>query len=193
MKWTALPAAAAAILAACAPRHDPPPDSPRAQAPTAATSAAYAYTIEEVGPGVFAFVQPIQRGGLVSGNALAVVGDDGVVVVDTGHFPSLARKMIADIRRLTDKPVRYVVTTHWHPDHLFGNGAFKDAYPGVTFVAHTETRRLALAHDPEYVDKQRNVDKLLVRYRQILASGKRPNGVALTKDEQAVVSLTAMR
>jgi glyoxylase-like metal-dependent hydrolase (beta-lactamase superfamily II) len=131
----------------------------------------FAYTVEQLAPGVYAFVEPHQSTGLVSGNALVVVGDDGVLVVDTGHFPSLARKMIDDIRRLTDRPVRYVVTTHWHPDHLFGNGAFREVYPHATFMAHAETRRLALKNDGHYITVQRNGAEYIDIYRQALVTG----------------------
>jgi glyoxylase-like metal-dependent hydrolase (beta-lactamase superfamily II) len=65
----------------------------------------------EVGPGVYAFVSPETNGPIPSGN-VAVVGDDGVLVVDSGRFPTLARRIVAEIHRRTDKPVRYVVHTH---------------------------------------------------------------------------------
>jgi glyoxylase-like metal-dependent hydrolase (beta-lactamase superfamily II) len=158
--------------------------------PSAATSPRFAYAIEEVGPGVYAFVEPHVAGGLVSGNVLLVVGDGGALVVDTGHFPSLARKMIADIRRITPQPVKYVVTTHWHPDHLFGNAAFRDAFPGVTFVAHEETRRLVLAKDGRYVDAQRKGAKYLDVYRQALTRGKLPNGNAVTPSQRRQIEDT---
>src|SRR4051812_20808182 len=104
-----------AFLVACAaaPPRGPavPPSGAPPGLPTAATSPLFAYSIEELAPGVYAFIEPHVPGGLVSGTSLVVVGDDGVLVVDTSHFPSLARKMVADIRRLTRQPVRYVVTT----------------------------------------------------------------------------------
>jgi glyoxylase-like metal-dependent hydrolase (beta-lactamase superfamily II) len=158
--------------------------------PTAATSPAFAYTIEPLAPGVYAFIEPRPTSGLVSGNSLVVVGDDGVLVLDTSHFASLARKMIADIRRLTDKPVRYVVTSHWHADHIFGNAAFHEAFPGATFLAHAETRRLAIKNDPQYIDMQRNLATLLESYRRALATGKRRSGALLTAAERSQVEAT---
>ena len=124
------------------------PRRPRGTGHGADTSPYFAYETVKVAEGIYAFVPPEPRGGLVSGNSIAVNGDDGVLVVDTGHFPTLARKMIADIRRLTDKPVRYVVNTHWHPDHVFGNGAYREAFPDVNVLAHVETRRLMVKDDP---------------------------------------------
>jgi glyoxylase-like metal-dependent hydrolase (beta-lactamase superfamily II) len=80
--------------------------------------------------------------------------------------------MIADIRKITPKPVRYVVTSHWHPDHLTGNAAFRRAYPGAVFIAHAETRRLALKKDPEVFAIQRGTQKVIETYRQVIASGE---------------------
>jgi glyoxylase-like metal-dependent hydrolase (beta-lactamase superfamily II) len=100
--------------------------------------------------------------------------------------------MIEDIRTLTDKPVRYVVTTHWHPDHLFGNQAYRDAYPGVTFLAHEETRRLAALRDPKYVESQRKASP--AKYRDVLAKNQLPDGSPLPADARAqiVASLPAI-
>ena len=109
---------------------------------------------------------------MVTSNVLLVVGDDGALVMDTGHFPSLAEKMIGDIRKITSKPVRYVVTSHWHPDHLVGNAAFMRTFPGVVQVAHAETRRLALAKDPEQLAIQRDTKGRIERFKQALASGE---------------------
>ncbi len=99
------------------------------------------YQTVEVGPGVYAFVAPETNGPIPSGNVLAVVGDDGVLVVDSGRFPTLARKMAEEIRRRTDKPVRFLVHTHWHLDHIAADAVFREAFPGIVFVSTPFTRR----------------------------------------------------
>lgn len=76
---------------------------------------------------------------VVNGNIVAVVGRDAVLVVDTGQIPSIARRVIADLRALTPAPVRYVVNTHWHGDHLLGNATFREAFPGARIIAHSHT------------------------------------------------------
>jgi cyclase len=167
-----------------------PPPSGAAQGAVAATSPFYSYEITKVGDGVYAFVMAAPRGLLVSGNTLVVEGDDGVLVVDTTHFPSLAAKMIADIRKLTGKPVRYVVNTHWHPDHLFGNGAYRAAYPDAQIVAHAETRRLALKNDPPSVEQQVHIDEVIARVEASLRAGIKKDGTPYTSAERAEYEVT---
>ena len=99
------------------------------------------YRVADLADGVFAFVSPETSGPVPSGNVLAVVGDDGVLVVDSGRFPTLARRMIAEIRRRTDNPVRFLVHTHWHLDHIVGDSEFAKAFPGIRFLATDFTRR----------------------------------------------------
>src|SRR5690242_1011761 len=88
------------------------------------------YQTTKLAEGVYAFIAPESKTPFVSGNSLAVIGSDGVLVVDSTNVPSLARRMIDDIKKLTDKPVRFLVNTHWHPDHLMGNAAYREAFPG---------------------------------------------------------------
>jgi len=69
-------------------------------------------------------------------NAAFVVTSEGVLVVDALGAPVLARELLAEIRRITSAPVRYVVLTHYHADHVYGLQAFKDA--GATVIAHKD-------------------------------------------------------
>jgi len=71
-------------------------------------------------------------------NAGFVVTDDGVLVVDALGSPTLAEELIAEIRRVTSQPIRYVVLTHYHADHIYGLQAFKAA--GATILAHPAGR-----------------------------------------------------
>jgi cyclase len=122
----------AVLACACAHAQPaPPPEEPRV---------ARSYQTVNVAPGVYAFIAPEARVGLVSGNSVAVVGEDAVLVVDSGHFPTLTRRMIGEIRRLTDKPIRFLVNTHWHPDHHSGNGVYRELVPEIIIVSTEYTR-----------------------------------------------------
>jgi len=81
----------------------------------------------EVADGVYAAT------GYASNNMGFIVTSEGVVVVDTGMTPELGREFLADIRNHTEQPVRYVIYTHYHYDHVDGAVAFQQ--PGVQFIA----------------------------------------------------------
>jgi glyoxylase-like metal-dependent hydrolase (beta-lactamase superfamily II) len=71
-------------------------------------------------------------------NAGFVVTEDGVLVVDALGSPKLAEELIAEIRRVTSQPIRYVVVTHFHADHIYGLQVFKAA--GATILGHPAGR-----------------------------------------------------
>ncbi|MBW8768240.1 MAG: MBL fold metallo-hydrolase, partial [Gemmatimonadetes bacterium] len=98
------------------------------------------YRTERIADGVYAFITPEERSSFQAGNSIAIVGDDGVLVFDTGNIPSMTKRQIGEIRRITDKPVRYVVNSHWHPDHTLGNAEYRAAFPGVTIIGTSATR-----------------------------------------------------
>jgi glyoxylase-like metal-dependent hydrolase (beta-lactamase superfamily II) len=70
-----------------------------------------------------------------TGNAGFVVTDDGVVVIDALGTPKLGERLIATIKTVTDKPIRYLIVTHNHPDHAYGMVAFKQL-GDVTIISH---------------------------------------------------------
>jgi glyoxylase-like metal-dependent hydrolase (beta-lactamase superfamily II) len=73
-------------------------------------------------------------------NAAIIVQDDGVVVVDAESTPSAAREVITSIKRITARPVKYVVITHFHGDHFQGMQAYRTEWPGVQFISSDATR-----------------------------------------------------
>ena len=94
------------------------------------------YAIQRLADGVYAAVPTRPSGLLVESNNLFIVNDTDVVVVDTGFTPTLTRSALAELRKITDKPVTTVINTHWHDDHILGNVVYAEAFPNVEFVGH---------------------------------------------------------
>lgn len=118
----------------------------------------------------------------VGGNTTVIVGERQVFVVDTPFLPSEAREDIAQIRQWTDKPVTFLLNTHFHNDHNLGNRAYMDAFPALTIIAHVETRKDMDLFGPGSVTL---VDRNTAKYQQMLDSGKAPAGQSLTEDDKA--------
>ena len=110
----------------------------------AAAADAPRYTVSKLADGVYAVLYNADID--VEGNTLIVINEEDVFVVDANAGVTTARATIEEIKKLTPKPVRYLVNTHWHDDHVFGNQAYAEAYPGVQIVAHPLTRQDILDH-----------------------------------------------
>jgi glyoxylase-like metal-dependent hydrolase (beta-lactamase superfamily II) len=94
------------------------------------------FVLKQVGPGVYAAIDgPKHKSG---SNAGFVIGDDGVLVVDAFFYPEATRALVAEIHRLTPRPIRYVVNTHYHVDHTGGDQVLRDA--GAIIIAHKNVR-----------------------------------------------------
>jgi glyoxylase-like metal-dependent hydrolase (beta-lactamase superfamily II) len=105
----------------------------------AAAQAQDLFELKPVRPGIYAAVARPQP--IINSNGAVVVLEDGVLVVDTHSKPSAARALMAQIKTVTDKPVRWVVDTHFHWDHYQGNEAYPSAWPsGVEIIASQPTR-----------------------------------------------------
>jgi len=102
-------------------------------------SAEELFQIQPVVEGVYAALAKPQY--KVNCNAAIVLLSDGVLLVDTHSKPSAARGLIAQIKALTDKPVKYVVNSHFHWDHYQGNQAYPSSWPaGVQIISSEATR-----------------------------------------------------
>jgi cyclase len=112
-----------------------------------ATTAAHAedlFDIKPIADGVYAAVaKPAYK---VNCNAAIIMLGDSVLVVDTHSKPSAARALIEQIKKFTDKPVRYVVNTHFHWDHYQGNQAYPSSWPAGVEIISSEATRENIEH-----------------------------------------------
>jgi len=121
----------------------------------------------------------------VLGKEISFCLDEDVLVVDSNLTPASARGVLAEIRKLTNKPVRYVVNSHQHSDHIYGNQVYQDAFPQVDFIAQSNMREAFLKEIPQglkdFIDSSR---KTITEGTESLATGKKKMGEALTEKEK---------
>ena len=112
----------------------------------------------ELAPGIFLFSTPGYGDVGLDGNSIAVLSRDGVLVFDTNGTPGASAAVLAQIRTLTDQPVRWIVNSHWHWDHWYGTETYQQAFPDVRIVSHEKNRQLmmgpALAFNTPFLEEQ---------------------------------------
>ena len=138
-------------------------------------------TVTKLAEGIYTIRHKDAPDTFPQGNTTVIIGDREVLVVDSCYLPSSAREDIADIRKWTNKPVRYLVNTHWHFDHTMGNGTYSDAFPGLMIVAHIETARQSSGYNPGWFER---FPKRAERFGKILEAGKDNNGKVLTEGDR---------
>ncbi|MEK7856557.1 MAG: MBL fold metallo-hydrolase [Acidobacteriota bacterium] len=88
----------------------------------------------------------------VEGNVVIIINERDLVVVDASGAPLSARNVITEIRKLTKKPVSYLINTHGHGDHTIGNQEYRKAFPNIETVGHEKTAEYIAGSGFNYVD-----------------------------------------
>lgn len=142
------------------------------------------YTRVKASPHVVVFEAAEGVTGVVNGNIVAVMGRDATLVVDTGQFASIARRVVAELRAMKAPPVTHVLHTHWHGDHLLANAVFKSAWPGAKLVAHSHTIQQAAVVYTDYPAKAK------VRLPIVLDDLRKRHDASTSEDERLWLART---
>ncbi len=115
------------------------------------TSDLYSVRAQKIKDDIYFIYRPEPLRHFVEGNVMLIVNDKDAILVDGGGSPAAARNIVAEIRKITKKPVRLLINTHPHVDHTLGNEVYVKEYPGVEIISHSATRDDLLTNGPPYV------------------------------------------
>src|SRR5215217_2031056 len=132
--------------------------------------------------GVYLFRSPSDLEKWTATNVVVIVNERDVTVFDSNTRPLTARRIIAEIRALTDKPVRTLINSHWHMDHWSGNDEYAKAFPGIQIIATSQTRDYMKRMVPRYFSEQVGVARYRATLDTAVRTGKLRDGSALTAD-----------
>ncbi len=158
----------------------------RGAAQTAPFATGKVYSFDKIADGVyyaFGRTPTMMRAG---SNDPIIVNDNGVMVVDAGMTPGAARALLDDLKLITDKPVRWVVNTHFHYDHTGGNSVFG---PEVDIIAQDTVRKNLLdpevLHHEPYTGAVKRAEERVESIKKQLADGTNEGHQDLLKEQLA--------
>lgn len=149
-----------------------------------ASSAADEFTVAKLRDNVFTVMRGDPPGFAVESNSGFIECADSVVVVDAQSNDATTSRVLAQVRLYTNKPVRYLINTHWHDDHIVGNRIYKDAFPGLQVIGHAASLDYLPGKGKQNRELfHRAIPDVLTSFRKALETGKTSAGKPLS-DEQ---------
>ena len=103
----------------------------------------------KVAPHIWALNAPLSSGPAPLANEMVVEQRDGLVLVDAGKTRGAGKRIVALLRAISSKPLKAVIITHWHQDHVLGLGPIVEAWPDVSIITNAATAN-SIRHDPSY-------------------------------------------
>lgn len=142
---------------------------------------------EELGAGIYLFRAPSALDLWTATNVVVVVNENDVTVFDSFTRAGTARMAIAEIRKITNKPVKTLINSHWHQDHWSGNNEFQQAWPGLQIITTTGTRDFMKRMPGGFfaAGLARSVTNSRAALDSVIKSGKTADGKPLTAEARA--------
>jgi glyoxylase-like metal-dependent hydrolase (beta-lactamase superfamily II) len=137
--------------------------------------------ITKLADGVYSIEHKYLNDGNSSGNTTVIIGEREVFVVDSCYRTSAAQEDIAQIRQWTNKPVGYLLNTHFHNDHNNGNRTYLDAFPSLAIIAQAETKKDMDLIQPGNIER---APTELAAFIAAARDGKTPDGHTLSEEEK---------
>lgn len=139
---------------------------------------------ETLADGIYVFRAPSALDLWTATNVVVIVNDQDVTVFDSNTRPKTARMVIAEIRKITPKPVRTLINSHWHQDHWSGNDEYMKAFPGLQIIATTETRDYMKRMGSKFFSDglTASVTRMRATLDTAIRTGKQRDGTPFTAD-----------
>lgn len=143
------------------------------------------FNVQKLASNVFGIIRKEPPGFAVDCNVTFIVNEKDVVMVDANIGPESVKASLRALRKITNKPVRYVIETHYHDDHLGGNPTVRAMYPGVEFIGSTTAaHNLDVFGRPTRKQMIEAAPKFATTMRDCLKSGKDIVGTPITDEER---------
>lgn len=167
--------AALAVQRGFRPSVEPPGELPQDARDGSSAQASPYFRFREVGPGLYASLTRDELNPSSYANAVVVVGEESALVVDAHHDPESGAYLSRQIRMRTGLPVRWLVLTHWHGDHVWGGSALGAAFPGLEVLSHPVTRdSLAEGGSRQIAQETTRLEGIVARLDSALHMGELP-------------------
>lgn len=148
------------------------------------THAAQGFSVTKLRDNVFTVMRTDPPGFAVESNSGFIECADHVIVVDAQSNDATTSQVLAQIRLYTNKPVRYVINTHWHDDHIVGTHLYRDAFPDMKVIGSVASINYLPTLGKKNRDQfHRAIPEVLESFRKTLEAGKTRAGKPLS-DEQ---------
>ena len=145
--------------------------------------------MQKIGKDVYAIIHDDPTDQWPSSNTGVIIGAKYVMVIDANYLPSLAETDIELIKKITTKPVKYLVYTHWHMDHNNGGSVYAETFPGIEIIAQRMTAEYMAINSPWYSKREtaeRSAKRLsLQRLEQTYEGGRDSSVKEFTAAESA--------
>jgi glyoxylase-like metal-dependent hydrolase (beta-lactamase superfamily II) len=152
---------------------------------TGVASAAQGFSVAKLRDNVFTVMRTDPPGFAVESNSGFIECADHVIVVDAQSNDATTSNVLAQIRLYTNKPVRYLINTHWHDDHIVGTHIYKDAFPNLKVIGSVASINYLPTLGKKNRDQfHRAIPEVLERFRKTLETGKTSAGKPLSAEQR---------
>lgn len=143
------------------------------------------FRVQKIAKNVYAIIRQELPLLWFNSNTVFIIGKKHVTVVDSNISSEYTKEVLAALRKLPDKPVRFVINTHWHEDHIIGNHVYRDAFPNAEFIGHkstlTDLPTIGAANRRGSIENGQGFVELL---RAQIAKGEKLAGQKITEEEK---------